>query len=53
MYVATDGHMYGKWIISSDGCYPYCSECKNEPQSGIMTNYCPNCGAEMVVTNTR
>ena len=52
MYVATDGHTYGKWIISSDGCCPYCSECKNEPQSGIMTNYCPSCGAEMVVTNT-
>lgn len=53
MYVATDSHTYGKWIISTDGCYPYCSECKNEPQNGVMTNYCPNCGAEMVVTNTK
>lgn len=38
---------HGKWLINSDGYYPYCSECKEEPKSGIMTHYCPNCGAKM------
>ena len=38
---------HGKWLICSDGYYPYCSECKNEPQGRVMTDYCPNCGAKM------
>lgn len=38
---------HGKWLINSDGYYPYCSECKEEPKSGIMTHYCPFCGAKM------
>ena len=38
---------HGKWLINSDGYYPYCSECKEEPRSGELTNYCPNCGAKM------
>ena len=38
---------HGRWIINSDGYYPQCSECMNEPQSRIMTNFCPNCGARM------
>ena len=37
----------GKWVVCSDGYYPYCSECKEEPKGGAMTNYCPNCGAVM------
>lgn len=37
----------GHWVICSDGYYPYCSECKHEPKSGIMTKYCPDCGAKM------
>lgn len=37
----------GKWIINSDGYYPYCSCCKEEPESKVMTKYCPNCGAKM------
>lgn len=37
----------GKWIINSDGYYPYCSECKAEPKSGEMTDFCPKCGAKM------
>ena len=37
----------GHWIISSDGYYPYCSECKSEPKSGEMTDFCPSCGAKM------
>jgi hypothetical protein len=38
---------HGEWKISSDGYYPYCSECKNEPKNGKLTNYCPNCGSMM------
>lgn len=37
----------GKWLINSDGYYPYCSECKTEPKSGEMTDFCPKCGAKM------
>lgn len=37
----------GRWLVNSDGYYPYCSLCKNEPQGRIMTDYCPNCGADM------
>ena len=37
----------GQWLINSDGYYPYCSICKNEPKSRIMTDYCPSCGAFM------
>ena len=38
---------HGRWLINSDGYYPYCSVCKEEPKSGIMTHYCPNCGCKM------
>lgn len=38
---------HGKWLINSDGYYPYCSCCMREPESGTMTDYCPNCGAKM------
>jgi len=37
----------GRWLINSDGYYPYCSECMHEPKSGNMTDFCPSCGAEM------
>ena len=37
----------GQWMINSDGCYPYCSRCKREPRSRIMTKYCAECGAFM------
>lgn len=39
--------MIGKWIISSDGYYPYCSLCYNEPESGELELICPHCGADM------
>ena len=39
--------VHGHWIICSDGYYPYCSKCKQEPDGKNMTNYCPNCGAKM------
>lgn len=38
---------HGKWLICSDGYYPYCSECGNEPTRGEMTKYCAECGARM------
>jgi len=44
---ATPKARTGKWLINSDGYYPYCSECKAEPKSGEMTDFCPNCGADM------
>ena len=37
----------GRWVINSDGYYPYCSRCKREPRSRIMTKYCAECGAFM------
>ena len=40
-------NVYAKWEISCDGWYPYCSNCKQEPQGRIMTSFCPNCGAKM------
>lgn len=39
--------VHGRWLINSDGYYPYCSVCKEEPKNGIMTHYCPNCGCKM------
>lgn len=39
--------IHAKWEISSDGYYPYCSNCKEEPQGREMTKWCPNCGARM------
>lgn len=38
--------VHAKWIICSDGYYPYCSNCRKEPKGG-MSNYCPYCGAKM------
>jgi hypothetical protein len=36
-----------RWLICSDGYYPYCSRCLHESPSGQMTYYCPICGANM------
>jgi hypothetical protein len=36
-----------KWEIDCDGYYPYCPKCGEEPPSGKMTNFCPNCGNDM------
>ena len=43
----SDAKRIGHWLINSDGYYPYCSRCNNEPQCRLMTDYCPNCGAYM------
>lgn len=37
-----------RWLISSDGYYPYCSACLNEPDNGEMSERCPNCGRFMI-----
>ena len=37
-----------EWYISSDGYYPYCSNCHQEPDSGKLEDRCPNCGATMI-----
>ena len=34
-----------RWIVSSDGYYPYCSNCGARPAT--MTKYCAECGCEM------
>ena len=38
---------HAKWKINCDGYYPYCSNCMTEPKSGVMSKYCPECGADM------
>lgn len=38
---------HAHWEICCDGYYPYCSNCKNEPQGREMTDFCPNCGSFM------
>lgn len=37
----------GEWKINSDGYYPYCPRCMEEPEGGKMTDFCPHCGADM------
>lgn len=36
-----------RWLINSDGYYPYCSRCGREPEDGNMTSTCPHCRANM------
>ena len=38
---------HGKWEINCDGYYPYCTNCLAEPRSGVMSPFCPICGAAM------
>lgn len=35
------------WYINPDGYYPQCSNCNEEPESGLLEYTCPNCGAVM------
>jgi hypothetical protein len=37
----------GEWRINCDGYYPYCSNCGTEPKNGVLSNFCPECGAYM------
>lgn len=39
--------VHSKWEISCDGYYPCCKRCKAELYSGVLTKYCPECGAKM------
>ena len=36
-----------KWIISSDGYYPYCPNCHYRPE-GELKRFCDNCGMDML-----
>lgn len=45
--------IHAKWEIISDGYYPCCSHCKNEPENGVMSKYCPECGAKMATAKRR
>lgn len=45
--------VYAKWEISSDGYYSYCSHCKTEPENGVMSKYCPECGAKMRISDDK
>ena len=42
---------HGEWVISSDGYYPFCSNCRYEPPfiigKDMRTPICPKCGAKM------
>lgn len=35
------------WKINSNGYYPYCPKCRYEPYDGRLTNFCPECGADL------
>lgn len=49
-YRAATKERTAKWIISSDGYYPYCSNCRREPTRGVLTEHCPCCGYKMIGT---
>ena len=46
-FAINNGVKHGRWLINSDGYYPYCSECKCEPDGRKMSKYCPHCGVKM------
>ena len=35
------------WKIDCDGYYPYCPNCRYEPDDGRITYFCPNCGKDL------
>ena len=41
-----------QWLINPDGWYPYCSNCRHDPNYGSMSEYCPKCGSHMNVKPT-
>ncbi|MCM1364686.1 MAG: Lar family restriction alleviation protein [Faecalibacterium sp.] len=50
-----EGRQKGTWEICSDGYYPYCSNCGEEPyreNNKNLPNFCPNCGADMRKENS-
>lgn len=42
-----NNYKQAKWLINSDGYYPYCSNCGKEPDGRKMSKYCPDCGVRM------
>ena len=38
---------YGEWIYDSNTDEPRCSECGEDAIDGVITPYCPYCGAKM------
>ena len=40
-------HGHWEYSHSVDGDLPYCSECLKVPKSGLISEYCPHCGAIM------
>ena len=44
-------NIHAHWIINSDGYYPQCSNCMQEPESGKLTKFCAECGARMSEVN--
>ena len=38
---------HGEWIYDSNTDEPRCSECGEGALEGIITPYCPHCGAKM------
>lgn len=36
-----------RWVVSADGVYIYCSRCRERPERGKLTDFCPGCGARM------
>ena len=39
--------LYGEWVYDSNTDEPRCSECGEDALEGIITPYCPRCGAKM------
>ena len=39
--------LYGEWIYDCDTDEPRCSECGEDALEGVITPYCPHCGAKM------
>lgn len=45
---AVDAHLerYGEWIFG-EHVTPFCSVCLKDAANGVMSNFCPNCGARI------
>lgn len=37
---------YGEWILG-EHVTPFCSVCLEDAENGVMSNFCPNCGARI------
>lgn len=43
---------FAEWLLDVDGKH-YCSRCDETPYGNVVTKYCPNCGAKMVIPNNK